>query len=88
MLEQYFYYYIKYKQDNWVILLPIAQFTYNSGKNAIIGITPFYTNYGYELTISYKALVSKQIIQEAIKTVEKLKNLQKQLAKNIEFISV
>ena len=87
-LEQYLRCYINYEQDNWVTLLPIAQFAYNSGKNVMIGMTPFYTNYGYEPMMSYEALVPKQTAQEAVRAVERLKNLHEQLARDIEFTSV
>jgi hypothetical protein len=45
-LEQYLRNYISYNQDNWVELLPLAQFAYNSLKNATMGVTPFFANRG------------------------------------------
>ena len=66
----------------------MAQFAYNNGKNVIIRMMLFYANYKYEPTISYEALVPKQTAQEAVRAVERLKNLHEQLARDIEFTSV
>jgi hypothetical protein len=46
-LEQYLRIYCDYHQDDWSQLLPLAEFVYNNAKNASIGISPFYANYGY-----------------------------------------
>ncbi len=46
-LEQYICIYCFYQQDNWDLLLPIAEFTYNNAPNASTGISPFFTNKGY-----------------------------------------
>ena len=54
----------------------------------MIGMIPFYANYGYEPTIIHEALVPKQTAQEAVRAVERLKNLYKQLARDIVFTLV
>ena len=46
-LEQYLRCFVNYEQDNWVDLLPFAEFSYNNSINASTGMTPFYANYGY-----------------------------------------
>src|SRR3979490_3497356 len=46
-LEQYIQIYCNYQQDNWSELLPLAEFTYNNAPNATMGISPFFTNKGY-----------------------------------------
>jgi hypothetical protein len=33
--------------DDWVDLLPMAEFTYNTSVTSVIGLSPFYANYGY-----------------------------------------
>jgi hypothetical protein len=33
--------------DNWVDLLPMAEFAYNNLVISTIGLSPFYVNYGY-----------------------------------------
>jgi hypothetical protein len=47
IMEQYLRYYINYQQDNWVKLLLTAQLTYNNTVISTIGISSFFTNYGY-----------------------------------------
>jgi len=45
-LEQYLRAYCNYQQDNWVSLLPLAQFVCNNSVSASTGITPFWANLG------------------------------------------
>ena len=46
-LEQYVRIFCNYQQDDWVKLLPVAEFVYNNSPNATTGISPFYANKGY-----------------------------------------
>ena len=46
-LEQYLRCYLSYNQDNWVSLLPLAEFAYNNAANASTNISPFFANYGF-----------------------------------------
>ena len=48
VLEHYLHYYIDYRQDNWVELLPLVEFTYNNTVHSSMGITPFYALHGYQ----------------------------------------
>ncbi|KAK6216140.1 reverse transcriptase domain protein, partial [Colletotrichum tabaci] len=50
ILEQYLRCYVNYDQDNWVALLPTAQFAYNSAVGESTLHSPFYLNYGFEPT--------------------------------------
>src|SRR6266700_6544142 len=52
MLEQYLWIYSNYQQDNWSKLLPLVEFTYNNALNATTGISPFFTNKGYNPNLS------------------------------------
>ena len=45
MMEQYLQHYVNHQQDNWVELLPIAQFVYNNQQHSVTGITLFFVNY-------------------------------------------
>jgi hypothetical protein len=46
LLEQYLRCTINYHQDDWVELLPLAEFTYNNTKHASTHHTPFFANCG------------------------------------------
>ena len=46
MMEQYLQHYINHQQDNWVELLPIAQFVYNNQQHSMTETTLFFANYG------------------------------------------
>ncbi len=51
-LEQYIRIYCSYQQDNWDLLLPIAEFAYNNASNASTRISPFFANKGYHPNIT------------------------------------
>uniref|UniRef100_A0A8C5M117 Gypsy retrotransposon integrase-like protein 1 n=1 Tax=Leptobrachium leishanense TaxID=445787 RepID=A0A8C5M117_9ANUR len=46
-LEQYLRCYSTQSQDNWMNLLPTAEFAYNNGFHSSLKTSPFYTAYGY-----------------------------------------
>ena len=51
-LEQYFYIYYNYQQDNWSRLLPLAEFSYNNTLSATTGIFLFFAHKEYHLNIT------------------------------------
>lgn len=83
-LEQYLRMYVDYAQDNWVELLPTAQFAHNSSKSATTGHTPFYANYGYEPTAYGEARktesLSEQAREKADRYVEMCQKLQEAIS--------
>jgi RNase H-like domain found in reverse transcriptase/Reverse transcriptase (RNA-dependent DNA polymerase)/Integrase zinc binding domain/Chromo (CHRromatin Organisation MOdifier) domain/Aspartyl protease len=86
-LEQYLRAYVDYQQDNWVQLLPLAQFAYNSAENETTGVSPFYANYGYEPTVFKEPYKTDSESQTAILQVQQLKHLHEQLKLSIQFIA-
>jgi hypothetical protein len=56
MMKQYLRAFCNYEQDNWVELLPIAEFTYNNAIHPSSRMTPFWANYNYHLVMKCKAL--------------------------------
>ena len=47
ILEQYLQVYINYQQDDWVHLLPLAEFAYNNTQHSALGVTPFFSSKGF-----------------------------------------
>ena len=47
-LEQYLRMFVNYEQDNWVDLLPFAEFAYNSSISTSSKESPFYANFGFQ----------------------------------------
>jgi hypothetical protein len=47
-IEQYIRCYTNYEQDDWVRLIPLAEFAYNSAKHSSTGMAPFEVIYGRE----------------------------------------
>ena len=47
VIEQYLRIFCNYQQDNWVSLLPLAEFTYNNSVNSSTGMSPFFANHGH-----------------------------------------
>ena len=70
-LEQYLRCYVNYQQNNWVELLPIAQFAYNNS-TAVTNISPFYANYGKHPNIDKDPRGIKPVAEKARISVKKL----------------
>jgi len=51
-LEQYLRIYCNYEQDNWLKLLPLAEFAYNNAPHASTGVSPFFATCGYDPLIA------------------------------------
>ena len=53
-MEQYLRAFTNYEQDDWVELLPLAEFAYNNSIHASTRMTPFFANYGYHPEMQFK----------------------------------
>ena len=51
-IEAFLRAFVNFKQNDWVRLLPMAEFAYNNAKNASTGHTPFELNCGYHPSVS------------------------------------
>ena len=54
MIEVYFRIFVNWEQNDWVKLLPMAEFAYNNAKNASTSRTVFKFNYGYYFRVCFK----------------------------------
>jgi hypothetical protein len=87
-MEQYLRCYINYKQDNWVELLPLAQFAYNTSETDTTKVTPAYANFGFTPVAYQTPLAQETNADEAIKKVNELKDLHEQLSLDLQFIAL
>ena len=46
-IETYLRSFVSREQDDWVGLLPMAEFAYNNSTTTATGLSPFYANYGF-----------------------------------------
>src|SRR5258708_17401258 len=82
VLEQYLQVYMNYQQDNWVTLLPMAEFAYNNTTNTTTGVPPFFANKGYhpEFTVDLQVETSLAEVQAFMVDLE---HIQVELKENI-----
>ena len=73
-LEQYIRVYCNYQQDNWFMLLPLAEFAYNNTPSATTTVTLFYANKGYHpnLTIHPEQELSSSCAKEFVTDLDEL----------------
>src|SRR6266436_10224235 len=72
VLEQYLWTYMNYQQDNWAMLLLMAEFAYNNAMNMMTGVSPFFVNKGYhpEFTVDLQANTSSAEVQTFVVDLE------------------
>ena len=87
VVEQYLREYIDYWQTNWVLLLLIAQLTYNTSINAITEQTPFFANHEYNVNLFLKSKKVTVLTEQIKVTVNEMHKLHKKLKADIEFLS-
>jgi hypothetical protein len=85
-IEQYLRCYVNYQQDNWVELLPMAQFAFNNNAS-VTGISPFYANYGRHPDFDRSPIGIKPTAEKAEIRVEKLQELHFLLKTKLDKIS-
>ena len=87
-LEQYLRSYISHWQNDWVALLPTAEFAINSATSATTGVSPFFANYGYQPVMHRKLRPTSVVSQAASLQVEKLRNAHEQLKNDIDYLNI
>jgi hypothetical protein len=48
VMEQYLWCFVNYLQDGWNLWLPLSDFAANNQASESTGVSPFFTNYGYD----------------------------------------
>ncbi|QRV81048.1 Retrotransposable element Tf2 protein [Ceratobasidium sp. AG-Ba] len=62
VVEIYLCHYVAYKQDDWVGILPMAEFAYNNSINSSTNQMPFFACYGFHLWFSIGQQVDKSVL--------------------------
>lgn len=75
-MEVYLQAFVNFEQNNWVKLLPMAEFAYNNIKNTSTGHTSFKLNYSYHLSVSCEEDID---LRFKSKLAEKLSNKLREL---------
>jgi hypothetical protein len=81
-VEQHLRIFCDYLQDDWVDLLPLAEFSYNSSYHSSLGMSPFFANKGYNprLTIT----LSETPVPSAKEHLQRLKSVHETCRSNIK----
>ena len=82
VLNQYLRVYCNFLQDNWVQLLPLAEFAYNNSVHSATMVTPFMANYGMNPATDYTKGTSLTDVPNELS--ERMKKLDAFLRTNLE----
>src|SRR5258707_8122042 len=82
VLEQYLQTYTNYQQDDWAMLLLMAEFAYNNATNMMMGVSPFFMNKGYHLEFTAD-LQANTLLAKVQMFVADLEFIQVELKENI-----
>lgn len=78
-LEQYLRSFLNYQQNNWALLLPVAQFTYNTSTSASTHNTPYQANFGIIPTLRFEERSLQIYSDTAQMEMANMKTLHEQL---------
>ena len=83
-LEQYLRHYINFKQNNWIDLLPLAQFAYNNHQHSTTRILPFYANYGKHPNWDPNNNITTSTSEAATTKINKIVKLHEELSRRVD----
>ena len=80
ILEQYLCIYCNYQQDNWLELLPLAEFAYNNAPSTTTSVSPFFANKGYHLNLSVYPEwdIASSCVYDFVLNLDKLQDMLKE----------
>src|SRR5260221_5143883 len=82
VLEQYLQGYTNYQQDDWVTLLPMAEFAYNNAMNATTGVSPLDPQAKTSLAEAQTFMADLECVQVELK--ENIAQAQERYWKNVD----
>ena len=82
-LEQYLRHYINFKQNNWIDLLPLAQFAYNNYQYSTTRISPFYANNGKHSNWDPNNNITTSTSEAATTKTNKIVKLPEELSRRV-----
>ena len=83
-LEQYLRHYINFKQNNWIDLLPLAQFAYNNHQHSTTRTSPFYANYGKHPNWNPDNNITTSTSEAATTKISKIVKLHEELSRRVD----
>ena len=85
-MERHLRSYVNYFQDDWVMLLPMAEFAANACESASTKLTPFMATKGYEPRMSFDVVdLSADTTRERL-AKERAQNITERMKKTWEFV--
>lgn len=78
-LEQYLRAHINFVQDDWVRLLPLAEFSYNNSRHSVTGVSPFFLQGGYHPSLGIDSGPAPIDVPAAEERALEIQQLQKTL---------
>jgi hypothetical protein len=84
-IEQHLRHYLDWNQDNWVELLPLAQFALNNAKNTSTGEVPHFANLGRYPRMSWTTISTDGRSNEAILQATHMQRMHNTMSKDIKW---
>lgn len=83
-LETYLRSFISYQQDDWVTLLPLAEFAFNNATSDSTQKSPFFANYGYDPRFDLVSSSGASSVPAAEAYQDRLRSIHEELRLELE----
>jgi hypothetical protein len=84
-IEQHLRHYLDWNQDNWVEMLPLAQFAMNNAKSTSTGEVPHFANLGRYPRMTWTSISSDGRSNEAILQATHMQRMHNTMSKDIQW---